>query len=89
MLTKFQYILLCYPMTPLRVTITLTVVADGMKQPPYVILKGKIVPQEQLPATLIISSQYNGWKTNKLIRDWLQVVWNRRQGRCRKKAERS
>jgi hypothetical protein len=38
------------------------------------------MPKEQLPIGLRVRCQSNGWTTNELIRDWLQVVRNRRPG---------
>jgi hypothetical protein len=63
----------------MRVTVMLMVLADETKLPPHVILILRTMPEEQLPIGLIVRCQSNGWMTNELIRDWLQVVWNRRQ----------
>jgi hypothetical protein len=52
----------------MRVTVMLTVLADGMKLPPYVILNRKTMPKEQLPIGLIVRCQSNGWKTNELMK---------------------
>jgi hypothetical protein len=46
-------------------TITLHVLADGRKLPPYVILRWKTIPQEKLPAGPIFWCQENGWKTQR------------------------
>jgi hypothetical protein len=62
----------------MRVTVMLMVLADDTKLPPHVILNRRTMPKEQLPIGLIVRCQSNGWMTNELIRDWLQVVWNRR-----------
>jgi hypothetical protein len=60
------------------VTVMLTVLADGTKLPPYVVLNRKTMPKEQLPNSRIVRCQSNGWMTNELMTDWLQVVRNRR-----------
>jgi hypothetical protein len=58
----------------MRVTVMLTVLADGTKLLP------SVMPREQLPIGLIVRCQSDGWMTNELMRDWFQVVWNRRPG---------
>jgi hypothetical protein len=62
------------------VTAMITVLANGMKIVPHVILGHKTMPMEKLPMGLMTRCQTMGWMTNKLMRDWLQVVWNRRPG---------
>jgi hypothetical protein len=64
----------------MRVTVMLTVLADSTKLPPYVIHNRKTTPKEQLPIGLIVRCRSNGWMTNELMGDRLQVVWNRRPG---------
>jgi hypothetical protein len=64
----------------MHVTVTLTVLVDGSKLPPYVILNRKNVPKEQLPRGIIVRCQPKGWMTSDLMKDWLLVVWNRRPG---------
>jgi hypothetical protein len=44
----------------MRVTVMLTVLADGTKLPPYVILNRKAMPEEQLPIGLIVRCQSIG-----------------------------
>lgn len=64
----------------LRVTVMLAVLADGRKLPPFVILKRKGLPKENLPAGIHFRCQENGWMSNELMLDWLQTVWGRRPG---------
>ncbi|KAJ4426354.1 hypothetical protein ANN_27168 [Periplaneta americana] len=63
-----------------RITVMLAVTADGGKLPPYVILKRKTMPKENLPKGLVIRCQEKGWMTTELMVDWLATVWNRRPG---------
>lgn len=61
-------------------TVTLAVLADGMKLPPYVVLKHKTMPKEQLPTGIIVRCQNQGWMSTGLMKDWLNIIWNRRPG---------
>lgn len=64
-----------------RCTVMLTVLADGKKLPPYVILKRKNLPKnESFPPGLIMKAQEKGWMDNELVLDWIKRVWNRRPG---------
>lgn len=63
-----------------RITVMLSVLADGRKLSPYVILRRKTLPKEKLPKGLIVRCQEKGWMTNELVMDWVKVVWNRRPG---------
>lgn len=63
-----------------RVTVMLCVLADGTKLPPFVILKRKLLPKENLPAGLFVRTQEKGWMTANLMIDWIRSVWNRRPG---------
>lgn len=64
----------------LRITVMLAVLADGNKLPPYVILRRKTLPKENLPQGVIFRCNEKGWMTNELMIDWLKSVWNRRPG---------
>uniref|UniRef100_A0A674NL54 HTH CENPB-type domain-containing protein n=1 Tax=Takifugu rubripes TaxID=31033 RepID=A0A674NL54_TAKRU len=68
-----------------RVTVMLACLADGTKLPPYVVLKRKTVPNEAMPAGIIVRAQEKGWMETELVVDWLKVVWGRRRGGLRKK----
>ncbi|KAJ4446805.1 hypothetical protein ANN_13503 [Periplaneta americana] len=63
-----------------RITVMLAVTADGGKLPPYVILKRKTMPKQNLPKGLVIRCQEKGWMTTELMMYWLAMVWNRRPG---------
>lgn len=62
------------------ITVTLAVLADGIKLPPYVILKRKTILKDQLPTGIIVRCQNQGWMSSDLMKDWLYIVWNRRPG---------
>jgi hypothetical protein len=66
----------------MRVTVMLTVLADGTKLPPYVILNGKTMPKEQLPIGLIVRCQCNGWMTNELMRTGYKLSGTGNQEYC-------
>lgn len=59
----------------------LTVLADGKKLPPYVILKWKNLPKNEsfLPG-LIVKAQEKGWLDNELLLEWIKRVWNQQPG---------
>ena len=63
-----------------RITVMIGVTADGRQLLPYVILKRKTLPKEQLPAGIIFRAQEKGWMTEELMADWLKVVWGHRSG---------
>lgn len=52
-----------------RITFTLACLADGIKLPPYVILKRKAVSKEALPAGIIMHAQERGWMDTELVLD--------------------
>lgn len=62
-----------------RVTVMLTVLADGRKLPPYIILKRKTMPREK-PPNVILRVQEKGWMDSALVQDWIKCVWCRRPG---------
>lgn len=62
------------------ITVMLAVLADGIKLPPYVILKRKTMLKDQLPTGIIVWCQNQGWMSTDLMKDWLNIVWNRRPG---------
>jgi hypothetical protein len=61
-----------------RITVMLGVLADGCKLLPYVFLRQKMMPKWKLPAGLVFQCQEEGWMTNKLMMDWVKVVWMQR-----------
>lgn len=63
-----------------RITVMLSVLADGRKLPPYVVLRRKTMPKEKLPPGIVYRCQEKGWMTQELVIDWLKTVWNRRPG---------
>lgn len=65
----------------------LAVLADGMKLPPYVILKRKTMLKDQLPTGIIVRCQNQGWISTDLMKYWLNIVWNKRPGvlECKKR----
>lgn len=62
------------------ITVMLAVLADGIKLPPYVILKRKTMLKDQLPTGIIVRCQNQGWMSTDLMKDWLNIVWSRRPG---------
>ncbi|RMC15171.1 hypothetical protein DUI87_07353 [Hirundo rustica rustica] len=62
------------------ITVMLAVLADGIKLPPYVILKRKTMLKDQLPTGIIVRCQNQGWMSTDLMKDWLNIVWNSRPG---------
>lgn len=62
------------------ITVMLAVLADGIKLPPYVILKRKTMQKDQLPTGIIVRCQNQGWMSTDLMKDWLNIVWSRRPG---------
>lgn len=63
-----------------RVTVMLSITADGNKLPPYVILNRKTIPKEEFCKDVIVRAQPNAWMTSDLMDDWLRSVWERRPG---------
>lgn len=64
----------------LRVTVMLSVLADGTKLRPFVILRRKNLPKEKLPSGVVVVCQEKGWMTDQLMLEWLEKIWNRRPG---------
>lgn len=62
------------------IIVMLAVLADGIKLPPYVILKRKTMLKDQLPTGIIVRCQNQGWMSTGLMKDWLNIIWNRRPG---------
>jgi hypothetical protein len=62
----------------LKITVMLSVLADGRKLTPFVILRRKNLPKEKLPAGIIFNEK--GWMTEKLMVEWLKEVCHRRPG---------
>lgn len=62
----------------------LGIIADGEKLSPYIILKRKTIPtNEILPKAVVIHANEIGRMMAHHILDWIKVVWNRRRGRLR------
>ena len=74
------------PIKTTRITVMLGALADGRKLPPYVILRRKTMPKEDLPKGLVFRCQSKGWMINNLMLDRLKVVWNQRPGALLKKS---
>lgn len=62
------------------ITVMLAVLADGIKLPPYVILKRKTMLKDQLPTGIIVRCQNQGWMSTDLMKEWLNIVWSGRPG---------
>ena len=63
-----------------RFTVMLACTADGGKLPPYVIFRRKTMPKEKFPKGIIIRVHEKGWMDEKLMSDWIQTVWAKREG---------
>lgn len=64
-----------------RITVMLACTADGRKLPPYVVLKRKTLPKNEIfPRGVIVRCQEKGWMTEELMVDWIRTVWCRRPG---------
>ena len=62
-----------------RLTVMLAATADGRKLPPLLILKRKTLPKsEAFPKEVIVRAHEKGWMTEKLMLEWLKIVWGRR-----------
>jgi hypothetical protein len=69
----------------LIVTVMFSVLADGRKLTPFVILRRKNLPKEKLPTGIIFKCNEKGWMTEELMVKWLKEVWHRRAGALIKK----
>lgn len=58
----------------------LSVVADGKKLTPFVVLNRKNPLKERIPSGIIFKHNGKGWMTEELILEWLREVWDRRAG---------
>jgi hypothetical protein len=59
----------------------LAATADGRKLLPLLILKRKTLPKLVVfPKDVIFSAQEKGWMTEKLMLEWLKIVWSHRPG---------
>ena len=54
--------------------------ADGGKLPPYVVFKRKTMPKLPFPKGIIVQVHEKGWFDDRITKDWLQRVWQRRPG---------
>jgi hypothetical protein len=68
-----------------RITVMLSVLADGRKLTPFVILKRKNLPNEKLPTGIMFKCNEKGWMMEELMVEWLTKVWHRRPGALLKK----
>jgi hypothetical protein len=50
-----------------RITVMISVQADGRKLTPFVILRRKNLPKEKLPTGIIFKCNEKGWKMEELI----------------------
>jgi hypothetical protein len=57
-----------------RIAIKLSVLADGHKLMPCVILWRKIIPKEKLLAGLVFWYHERGWMIRNLMMGWIRVV---------------
>jgi hypothetical protein len=71
----------------LRITVMLSVLADGRKLTPFVILRRKNLPKEKLPTGNIFNCNEKGWVMEELMVEWLKEVWHRRPGALLNKRE--
>jgi hypothetical protein len=69
----------------LRITVMLSVLADGKKLTLFVILRRKNLPKEKLPTGIIFKYNEKGWMMEELMVEWLKEVWHRRPGALAKK----
>jgi hypothetical protein len=69
----------------LRITVMLSVPADGRKLTPFVILERKNLPKEKLPTGITFKCSENGWMMEELMVKWQKEVWHRRPGALLKK----
>jgi hypothetical protein len=69
----------------LRITVMLSLLADGRKLTPLVILKRKNLPKEKLPTGIIFKCNEKGWMAEELMVEWLKDVWHTIPGALLKK----
>jgi hypothetical protein len=69
----------------LRITVMLSVLADGRKLTPFVILNRKNLSKEKLSAGIIFKCNEKGRMAEELMVIWLKEVWHRRPGALLKK----
>jgi hypothetical protein len=51
--------------------------ADGYKLPSFVIFRRKTLPKAKFPSRIIVRVQERRWMTEKLILEWLNIVWKK------------
>ena len=67
-------------------TVVLSCLADGSKLPPVIIFKRKTLPKGmKFPSGVLIRPHPKGWMDENGTKDWLENVWNKRQGGLLKK----
>jgi hypothetical protein len=71
----------------LRITVMLSILAGGRKLSPFVILKRKNLPKEELPTGIIFKCNEQGWMMEELTVEWLKEVWHKRPDALLKKRE--
>ena len=62
-----------------RFTVMLGCFGDGTKLSPYVIFKRKTMPKLHFPKGIIVRVHEKGWMDESLMKEWLRLVWGRRQ----------
>jgi hypothetical protein len=58
----------------LRITVMLSVLADGKKLTPFVILRRKNLPKEKLPTGIVFKCNEKGWMMEEFMVEWLKEV---------------
>jgi hypothetical protein len=64
----------------LRITVLLSVMADGRRLALFVTLKRKNLPKEKLPTGVICKCNEKEWIMEELVVKWLRKIWRRRPG---------
>jgi hypothetical protein len=60
----------------LCLTVMLAATVDGQNLAPLLILKRKALPKsEAFPKDVIVRAQEKGWMMEKLMLEWLKIVW--------------
>jgi hypothetical protein len=59
----------------LKITVTLAVLADGMKLTRFLILKRKNLPKEKLLVGMTFKYDENEWMTENFKVEWLREFW--------------
>jgi len=59
-----------------KITVTLAVLADGMKQTQFLILKRKNLPKENLLCGVTFKYDEDEWMTENFKVEWLREFWH-------------